>query len=117
MKTPNSSYIWKAYVASAATVAAILFCSKNHLLLTAVLLVILVALALSDRSVSPLFYVLVGVGGLAAEAVCIYLGVHAWGYRDHRFAGVVPYWLAPMWALVGGGVLATYVLAGTIGTA
>lgn len=111
MKDLDHSYVWKAYAASAATVAAILFCSRNHVLLVAVLLVILFALILSERKVSPLFYVLVGVGGLAAEAVCIYLGVHAWGYSDQKFAGVVPYWLAPMWAVVGGGVLATYVLA------
>lgn len=104
------SYVWKAYAASAATVAAIVCLSRNHVALLATLFVIVFALVLSDRRVSPFFYALVGLAGLAAEAVCIHLGVHAWSYEDRRFAGSVPYWLAPMWAVIGGGVLATYTL-------
>lgn len=104
-------YLFKAFAAAGATVASIIVFSDNHLLLTAVLIVILCILIASDRRISPIFYILVGIGGLAAETACIYSGVQAWSYRDKKFLGVVPWWLAPMWAIIGGGVLSVYYAA------
>ena len=104
------SYVWEAYGAAALCAGALIAVGPGHRWVTlAILTVIVAALALSDRQVPLLFYLLVGVGGLLFEALIIRTR-GSWSYRSRDLFGAVPLWLAPGWALAGGAILASYVL-------
>ena len=103
-------YSIKAVGASGLTLASIIVLSEEPLLLFATLSTILIILMISDRRIPMTFYILIGVGGLLMEGCAIWMGVDAWSYKQKQFGDAVPYWLLPMWGIIGSGVLGIYAL-------
>jgi hypothetical protein len=97
----------------AVTVSLIAFHGQQ---LTAFLAVsaILLALIVSDRRVSPWFYLVMGLSATCFEIATLAAGrasaAPPWAYADPT-AFDVPAWLWPAWAIGGGGALGCYAVA------